>query len=180
MIVNSRWRRPRRSADRHAGVVLLTVAGSFAAVTAAALVHSVPAHAERVGAPEKTTLRVVGLKAPIKFRLDHATAVTVTVANRGKKTVRRLAVRLSVGPLPDPGFKISWTTARSGALKPGASRSFTFQIKISSRFDKDHTKKANGQIVSFYGAGNYVLEACTGPTLTSDDACRESHTIRVT
>ena len=133
-----------------------------------------PARASPVAGPEKTTLRVVTFKAPTRLNLDHPATVSVTVANRGAKAVPAVAVRISVGPLPDPGFKISWATARSGPLKPGASRSFTFQIKIASRFDKDHTDKKNGQILSFYGAGSYVIEACAGPTLTSDDACRES------
>lgn len=126
---------------------------------------------------ERPALRAAALKAPARLRLDHPAAVSVTVVNRGAKTVRRVAVRLSVGPIPDPGFKITWATAKSGPLRPGAARSFRFHVTISSRFDKDHTDKVSGQTVSFYGPGAYVLEACTGPTLATDEACRESHTI---
>jgi hypothetical protein len=91
--------------------------------------------------------------------------------------VLSVAAKLSLGPIPDPGFKITWATARSGPLKPGASRTFVFRIKISSRFDKDHTKKISGQTLSFYGAGTYMLEACTGLAPSSDEGCRDSHTI---
>ena len=130
--------------------------------------------------PEKTTLRVATLKVPNRFTLDHRATISLTVTNHGSKTAPTVAVRLSVGVLPDPGFKISWATARTGALKGGASRSFTLHVTISSRYDKDHTDKVSGQTLSFYGAGTYVIEACTGPTLASDDACRESPAIRVT
>ena len=130
-----------------------------------------------VAAPEKTKLRVVALKAPTRVKLDHPFTVSVTVTNRGPKTVRTVAVRVSVGPLPDPGFKIKWASARSGPLKAGASRSFSFQITISARYDKEHTDKVSGQTLSFYGAGNYVIEACTGPTVSSDEGCRETPTI---
>jgi hypothetical protein len=156
---------------------VLFAAGSVAAATLASLVLVHPGGAATGAGPEKTTLRVVALKAPARLRLDHPATVSVTVANRGPKTARRVALRLSVGPIPDPGFKITWATARGGALKPGASRSFTFHVTISSRFDRDHTDKVSGQTVSFYGAGDYVLEACTGPTLSTDEACRESRTI---
>jgi hypothetical protein len=158
-------------------VVALAAVASAAAVYAASLGAARPAHAAPAAASEKTTLRVTALRAPTRLMLDRAVTVSLTVTNRGAKTAPTVAVRLSIGPIPDPGFKISWATARTGPLKPGRSRNFTFHIKISSRFDKDHTDKVSGQIVSFYGAGNYVLEACTGPTLTSDDACRDSHTI---
>jgi hypothetical protein len=158
-------------------LVALAVAGSVAAATAPSLVEGARASPTTRFASEKTTLRVVALKSPVRLRLDQSAPVSVTVANRGRKTVRSVAVRLSLGPIPDPGFKITWATARSGALKPGASRSFTFHIKISSRFDKDHIRKVSGQTISFYGAGNYVLEACTGLALSSDEGCRESHTI---
>jgi hypothetical protein len=170
-------RGPLRSTRHRASLVVLAVAGSFAGATAASLMLSVPLLAMSVATPEKTTLRVVALKTPTTLRLDHAVTISVRVANRGSKTVPTVAVRLSLGPLPDPGFKISWGTARTGALKPGGSRTVSFLIKISSRFDKEHTDKVSGQTLSFYGAGNYVIEACTGPTLTSDDACRESPTI---
>jgi hypothetical protein len=179
MLVDRRRRRgPLRPTREHAGIVALAVIASLAAACAFSLVLALPAQATPTATPEKTTLRVVALKAPTRLKLDHLVTVSVTVKNRGTKTVPTVAVRLSVGPLPDPGFKISWATTRSPALKPGASRNFTFHIKISSRFDKEHTDKVSGQILSFYGAGNYVIEACTGPTLTSDDACRETPTIR--
>jgi hypothetical protein len=156
-------------------LVAFAVAASVAAASAASLVERASAAAR--AAPEKTTLRVVALTSPARLRLDRSAPVSVTVANRGRKTVRRVAVKLSLGPIPDPGFKITWATARSGALKPGASRTFAFRIKISSRFDKDHTKKVSGQTISFYGAGTYMLEACTGLAPRSDEGCRESHTI---
>jgi hypothetical protein len=158
-------------------LVVLAVAGSLAAAAVVSLALPVPSGAMSAGTPEKTTLRVAALKTPARLGLDNAITVSVRVTNRGSKTVPTVAVRLSVGPLPDPGFKISWATARRGALKPGGSMNFSFQIKISSRFDKEHTDKVSGQILSFYGAGNYVIEACTGLTLASDDACRESPTI---
>lgn len=158
-------------------LVAFAVSGSLAATSVAWLVEQASATTSTAG--EKTGLRVVALRSPFKLRLDRSTPVSVTVANRGRKTARSVAVRLSVGPIPDPGFKITWATARSGALKPGASRTFAFRVKILSRFDKDHTKKVSGQIVSFYGAGTYALEACTGLVATSDEGCRESHTITV-
>ena len=99
------------------------------------------------------------------------------MTNRGTKTAPTVAVKVSIGPLPDPGFKIKWASTRSGPLKAGASRSFSFQITISSRYDKEHTDKVSGQTLSFYGAGNYVIEACTGPIVSSDEGCRETPTI---
>ena len=158
---------------------VLAAAGSVAAATTALLFASA-ASAATPPAPAKTTLRVVALKAPIRVTLDRAVPVSVTVTNRGKKTVPAVALRLSVGLLPDPGFKITWATARSGPLKPGASRTFAFRIKIASRHDRDHTEKVSGQTLSFYGAGTYVIEACPGRTPSTDEACRESRTITAT
>jgi hypothetical protein len=169
------WGERRCSARESTGIVAAVV-GSF--VVAATLAVAVPALAAGGAAAEKTTLRVVALTTPTRITLDHPIPVSVRVKNRGSRTAATVAVRVSVGPLPDPGFKISWATARSGPLKPGASQSFAFKITISSRYDKEHTDKVSGQTLSFYGAGNYVIEACTGPTLSSDDACRESPAIR--
>jgi hypothetical protein len=150
---------------------------AFAAAVAAAVLAWSPAEAARTVAPEKTTLRISALDAPTRFRLDHPLTVVVTVTNRGLKTVPRGSVRLSLGPVPDPGFKITWATAALRPLGPGSSRRFPFRVTISSRFDKSHADRVGGQIFSFYGVGNYVLEACAGRTPTSDEACRESRMI---
>jgi hypothetical protein len=164
-------------ARRHAIVVPLAAAAMFAAATVASLVVAVPSLAGSATAPERTKLQVVALNAPTRVKLDHPFTVSGRVTNRGPKTVPTVAVRVSVGPLPDPGFKIKWASARSGALKPAASRNFSFPITISARYDKEHTDKVSGQTFSFYGAGNYVIEACPGLAVSSGEGCRETPTI---
>lgn len=181
MILGRRaWRELPCTARAYASIASLVASGVVAAAIAASLVLAVPALAGPTAAPEKTKLRVVALNAPTRVKLDHPFTVSVRVTNRGSRTVPTVAVRVSIGPLPDPGFKIKWASARGGPLRAGASRNFSFPITISSRYDKEHTDKVSGQTLSFYGAGNYVIEACTGPTLSSDEACRETPTITAT
>ena len=172
-------RRPRRGLLGAARTLssFTPLAAALAVASAASLGLVPPSRAGSGAAPEKTKLRIVTLKAPARVKLDHPFTVSVGVVNRGTKTVPTVAVRVSIGPIPDPGFKIRWASTSSGPLKPGASRSFSFRITISSRYDKGHTDKVSGQTLSFYGAGSYVIEACTGPAVSSDEACRETPTI---
>ena len=179
MAPEHRFRLGPRGSERKRAGTRLAVSISLVAASAASLVLAASAFATPYVTPEKTTLSVVTLKTPARLTLDHPATISLTVKNRGSKTVPAVAVRLSVGLLPDPGFKISWATARTAALTAGASRSFTFHVTISSRYDKEHTDKVTGQTLSFYGAGTYVIEACTGPTLTADDACRDSPALTV-